>query len=219
MRNSAKKLVAMIGLLLLCPLLTPANAPARDTAYVDDTLIIGLRQSPDSKSSIVKTLQSNDVLEILERQDKFLRVRTAAGAEGWLPQQYVTSQPPKTQIIAELKAEVQAIQAQYDKAKIELDKGKNQDRGELTATTQQLAEMTERYNTLRDQSTHVTELAQENENLRAAKAKLTMDMESLRQDSTHLKRTDMIPWFLAGAGVFLAGFIIARLGNKKKSFY
>ena len=231
MRNSMKNLVVAAGCLAMYCLLSPISASAGDTAYVADSLTISLRQSPDPKSSIIKALKTDNVLEIIEKQDRYLRVRTPAGDEGWIHRQYVSSQTPKTQIIATLKtelaglkdkveqlqdantsnsAEVKASQAQYDKIK-----------DDLAAAVSQLAAMTDRYNTLLNQSTNVTELVQENEALRANIDKLNKDMQTLRLESTHLKRTDMIPWFLSGGGVFLAGFIVAKLGadRKKKSFY
>jgi len=242
LRSYMKNLAFLGGFLLLSGLLAPASAPGGDPVYIADVITIGLRQGPDPKSSIIKALQSDTVLEILEERDKYLRVRTATGDEGWIPRQHVSSQTPKTRIIASLNtelaalkekaqplqgtsnrsaAEVQALQAQYNNVKAELDKLKSQASGDQTAMARQLTEITERYNTLREQSAHVTELGQENETLRMTNDKLGKDMEALRQEGTHLKRTDMIPWFLAGGGVFLAGFIIARLssGKKKKSFY
>lgn len=232
----------MAGLFMLCGLLNPITAPAGDTVYIADVLTIGLRQSPDPKSSIIKALHSDAALEILEERDKYLRVRTATGDEGWIPKQHVSAQTPKSQTITALKtelaalkakvqpardattnatAEIQALQSQYDKVKAELDQLQSQAGTDQSAMGQQFAEMTTRYNTLREQATHVDELGQELESLRAANTKLANDLEIQKQASSHLKRTDMIPWFLAGAGVFLAGFTIARLspGRKKKSFY
>ena len=71
------------------------------TQYVSDELIIDLRQGKGNEYRIIKMLRRGTPLTILEESEQYLKVRTEEGLEGWVLKQYITSETPKTAIIAE----------------------------------------------------------------------------------------------------------------------
>ena len=60
----------------------PKRAPAIAEAYVGPALL-KIRSDIPLDSAAVATAKHGDRLEIVQRRRKFLRVRTASGAEGW----------------------------------------------------------------------------------------------------------------------------------------
>lgn len=92
-----------------------------ETAYVDDTLRVGVRRNANSSEAPLAVVTSGARLEVLERGERYWRVRTDDGVEGWVSASYVTTQPPvRVQVEqlkaenARLKAELQARDAPHD---------------------------------------------------------------------------------------------------------
>lgn len=75
------------------------------TQYVSDELVINLREGKGNEYKIIKMLRNGTPLNILEEAEQYLKVRTEEGLEGWVLKQYITSETPKTAIIAGLENE------------------------------------------------------------------------------------------------------------------
>ncbi len=238
--HSDKILKTIINIVLFASLLTPALCIGADIQYVSDVLIITLREGPSNKHKRVKTLKTDSRLEVLEKKGRYLYVRTSEGVEGWVLKQYVSSKTPKAQIITNLKkkmsgmeetlqrlkdrnarleTEVKNLQTTHAKTQKTLEVTETSSKDTMMRTKGQLDQMTQRYNTLLNQSKHVVELTDENEALLSSNNKLNKELEYLQQENTHLKRSGMMKWFLAGGGVLLAGFVAGKMGSSKKKYY
>lgn len=88
----------------------PLTARA-ETVYVIDRLVVGLRSDITESATIVKSVESGAVLEVLERDENRMRVRDPQGVEGWIDARYVSTQPPSRTQIAELQAEIKRLRA------------------------------------------------------------------------------------------------------------
>lgn len=91
-------------------LVATAGASA-ETGYVTDKIYIALRAGPAKDALPVKTIASGATLEVLERQEKFARVRDAEGVEGWLDAVYVVPEPPARAQLLSAQAQVTQLQA------------------------------------------------------------------------------------------------------------
>ena len=89
------RLKLIFFLLLLLPLTLPAGIVCAETQYVSDQLIITLREGKGNEYKIIKTLKAGTPLEIIEENERYLKVRTESGSEGWVLKQYVTEETPK----------------------------------------------------------------------------------------------------------------------------
>ncbi len=105
------------GLLLAGLLLLPFLALA-ETMYISDNLRVGVRPEPDSRQPPVNVVTTGQRLEVLERRDGFLRIRTAEGVEGWIKEVYAVAEQPAAQRLralekthAELVAEKEKLDA------------------------------------------------------------------------------------------------------------
>ena len=66
-------------------LITPLAAA--ETVYVSDRLQAGLCAARDG--NVVKPIESGAMLEVLERDERFVRVRDKQGSDGWLELRYM----------------------------------------------------------------------------------------------------------------------------------
>jgi uncharacterized protein YgiM (DUF1202 family) len=95
----------MLALWLTVPL-----AAAAETLYVSDRLQAGLRAARDG--NVVKPIESGAMLEVLERDERFVRVRDKQGTEGWLELRYVSAEPPVRAQLAKLQDELNKARSQ-----------------------------------------------------------------------------------------------------------
>lgn len=192
-------------------------ATTTSTMYVSDKLVIMLRAGPSNKHKILTRVNSGAKLEILEPGEKYHRVRTGKGKEGWVLNQYLSDKVPAqvrlnkaNQQIAKLKQEIQQLQDQlsqlnnaYKKVKEEhriLDKEKSEMAGELSHIRNVAADP----------------LALSDKNRELATKTMTMEgqVDVLKQELQVLRDDSQKQWFLTGAGVVLLGILIGLMVPK-----
>lgn len=105
MRLPARLLPAV--LLLAC-----GTAAAADTAYVIDKLLVGIHESKDTDSAIVKVVPTGTPLEVIKREGDVANVSEPGGASGWIDAAYLSKEPPAQQRIAELEKAKSALEDQ-----------------------------------------------------------------------------------------------------------
>ena len=226
--------------LLLLSIVVLSSSVMADTRYVDDLLVITLRQGKSSKHRILRTLKTGTALEVLEEDESYLKVRTADGLEGFVLRQYISTSPPKKQLIKRLEGKNKDLQqkiTQFDKTNDDLkaqigvmQENHAQELLELTGRSslteealQQIQQeqevIAENYSTLLGQSENVVAIAEERDQLLMDRSKLTSEVTSLRDQNEKLSDNRMIKWFLAGGSVFLLGWIIGKISRKKRTRY
>lgn len=103
--------------LALAILLAAATAMAAETAYVTDSLRLGLYADADASGTPSQNLVSGTALEVLERTQGYARVRTAAGSEGWVKSTYLVDEKPARLRVAELETELATLRGDADRAR------------------------------------------------------------------------------------------------------
>jgi SH3 domain protein len=83
-----------------------AQVAAAETAYVTDSLRLGLHAAPDTSDRAFETLVSGTVVEVLERSPNYARVRLGDGREGWVKATFLVASKPAAARVAELEAEM-----------------------------------------------------------------------------------------------------------------
>ncbi len=212
-----------------------------ETGYVSDMLILTMREGPGSNFNVIRTLRSNEALDILEKGETHFKVRTVDGDEGWIEKQYITLETPKTMIIDELNRKV----ADLEKALLAGEGGVSEAVNNVQKYRDQVADLTASLKNsavekkeLQERNTRLeSELKQlkasltalkssvssgglvaENEALKKEVETLTRKMNSLTSQGDEPLKTGMIKWFVSGAGVLLAGWFIGKSmirGRKK----
>jgi SH3 domain protein len=162
------------------------------TGYVTDMLILTFRQGPGPSYEVLKTLESNTRLTILEEQDGYFKVRLSSGDTGWVDKQFVSFDTPKTEIIETMKNEYADLKKQFD---------------ELSADHEQLKD---KMAALSENSDDLFQTLQKNRDLEKKNTQLSLRIEQLENQPETLFKTGMIKWFLAGFGVILFGWILGQ---------
>jgi SH3 domain protein len=141
---------------------------------------------------VLKTLESNTRLTILEEQDGYFKVRLSSGDTGWVDKQFVSFDTPKTEIIETMKNEYADLKKQFD---------------ELSADHEQLKD---KMAALSENSDDLFQTLQKNRDLEKKNTQLSLRIEQLENQPETLFKTGMIKWFLAGFGVILFGWILGQ---------
>ena len=234
---STLKLIFLFVLFIL--LSVSIRVTHADRRYVSDMLVITLRTGQGQEYKVIKTLKTDTPVEVLEESESYLRVRTDGGEEGWVAKQYISSEVPKSVIIGRLKKETSKLNARIEElendqaslseqfevatqshaAKVEeLERNASNSKEEASRLKIKLAQITEKHNTLIDQSKNVVDLISEQKRLKAKNVNLNTRVEHFQKENIGLRNTRRLQWFLAGAGVFLIGWIAGKVTRKKKYY-
>ena len=92
--------IGALAAVLLLPILAMA-----ETAYVTDTLQLGLHQASDTSDRPFRSLDSGQELEILSRTTYYANVQLPDGTEGYVKAGFLVSNKPAKLIVAEITAE------------------------------------------------------------------------------------------------------------------
>ena len=82
---------------------------AAETAYVTDSLRLGLHAASDTSGRPFENLISGAAVEVLERNTNYARVRLVDGREGWVKAMYLVTLKPAAARVAELEAEIATL--------------------------------------------------------------------------------------------------------------
>ena len=217
-----------VTLLLSLTLLLPVSAALAETRYISDQLVVSLRSEPSKNFQTLDNLRTDTPVEVLKDAGAYVQVKTAKGIIGFIPDQYVTKNIPKSQQISELTRQLAELQAQLEKERAEWQKNS----GPLTAeksdfdaiskelkqTKLELEKVSSDYKTLSESSQDVLNLmstyeAQTEENLR-----LSNEVAVLQKENNSFHRSNMVQWFLAGGAVFFFGWLIGKISRRKRGF-
>ena len=102
--------------LLASLVLLPALAVA-ETAYVTDTLQLGLHRAADTSDRPFRSLDSGQELEILSRTTYYANVRLPDGTEGYVKAGFLVNNKPAKLIVAETMAERDRIAGELEEAR------------------------------------------------------------------------------------------------------
>ncbi len=102
----------VIGVLVFVPLLVSA-----ETAYVTDTLSLGLHQAADTSDRSFKTLSSGQEMEILSRTKYYANVELPDGTQGYVKAGYLVSAKPAKLIVAETQAKVDRLTRELEESR------------------------------------------------------------------------------------------------------
>jgi uncharacterized protein YgiM (DUF1202 family) len=93
-----------------------------ESAYIIDRLYAIMRTEAIETSPVAKTIESGAVVEVLQRTERFARVRDKQGAEGWVETRYLTVEPPMRVQLAKLQDELTKTHAQVTETQAQLKK-------------------------------------------------------------------------------------------------
>lgn len=175
----------LIGVLTLVPLLAAA-----ETAYVTDTLQLGLHRESDTSDRPFRNLDSGQELEILSRTTYYANVQLPDGTEGWVKTGYLVNDKPAKLIVAETRAEADGLAKDLE----ELRSAFAAPAATIDALNQQVTDLEAQ---LHDSEAKKTELSEQN--------------ASLQNRQSQYKNSMPLQWVAGAVGVCLIGGFLAGL--------
>lgn len=170
-------------------LLMPFTAMAQ-TAYVTDTLSLGLHQAEDTSDRPFRNLESGQQVEILSRSTYYAHVELPDGTTGHVKAGFLVDSKPAKLIVAETLAEVDRLTA------------------ELEETRQAFAAPAATIDTLRSEVDDLESRLQDSE---ANNSELSDENMSLRERQARYTRTVPLQWVGGAVLAFLIGGFLLGL--------
>lgn len=112
--------------------LVSVNAYA-ETVYVIDRIRVGIYSGVANQEPLLANVVTGEALQVLQKEDGYIRVRTTQGTEGWIDAAYVTTEAPVRQRVDVVRKQLKAARDQVSKL-----------REKLVATQQALSEEKQR---------------------------------------------------------------------------
>lgn len=173
------------------------------TMYISDQFTVPLRRGPSNSHRILhQGLPSGTALEVLGADDAagFTQVRTSNGTEGWIPTQYLSSQPIARDRLAAADRRVETLEAQVKNLRTSDGRA-----NELAKQTEKLQnELTE---IRRISATSIANF-EENKQLKASNETLQKQVTQLGDRVRQLERNVMLKSLLGGGGLVLLGLLL-----------
>ncbi len=121
-----KKLISGVILSMFFVLASAQEASDddRDRQYVTDQLRLSLYSHADSRSEVVKLLQSGDLLEIEQIQGPYALVTTSEGTRGWVKRGFLVTEPTSNLLLEEERKKTESLAVEIEKlanAKVVID--------------------------------------------------------------------------------------------------
>jgi SH3 domain protein len=201
-------------LLLFVAFFVPCLAASAATMYVSDQLTVPLRRGPSNTHKILHAgLPSGTPLEVLgeDAAAGFTHVRTANGTEGWIPTQYLSSEPIARDKLAAANRRVEALEQQLKTLRDtyqETRGARAQSEGRVTDLSKQTEKLQAELAEVRRISATSIANYEENKQLKASNQALQTQVTQLTARVQQLDRNVMLRWLLAGGGLVLLGLIL-----------
>ncbi len=212
-KTDASALIATLLFAMLAALLTPADALA-ETAYISDRLTVPLRSGPSNANRILhRGLPSGTRMEILARDSDsgFVQIRTDRGTEGWLPAQYLVSEPIARDQLAAANRRIETLNQTISQQRQRLDElssGKS-------ASDQTVGQLNNRVKELEHELSEIKRISagaiaqnETNKELTALNERLRSEVDELVATITALEDNLQERWLLIGGGLVIAGLIL-----------
>lgn len=191
------------------PLLLLSSLAAAKTVYISDIIYVPLRGGQSTQHKVIhKGVKSGTRLELIEENSdtKYSLVRTPEGLEGWVHQQYLTSNPIARNQLKSLSSRLEKQKKEFG---LTLKALQN-----LEKKHKLLQEENADLNRIKQLSVDVISVDKENTTLKAENESFFLQTSQLEQMIMELESSNLHRWFMAGAATILLGllfgFVIAR---------
>lgn len=193
--------------------LYPAVAEKR---YISDELWINLRSGPGNEYRILKTLKSGTHLQYVEDdgEDKFTKVITDKGLEGWVPTRFLQDEPIAFEKLIltqreleKVKTDLTELQGKFNEAKKQLAEVKRAS-NDLSADKSEQAKELEY---IKKVSANAINLDKKNQELMEQGEQLKISVDTLRAENERLQSSKDLNYILVGGGLILLGLFLGWL--------
>ena len=194
-----------------------------ETRYISDELRVPMRSGPSGEHRIIHWgLPSGTVLEVLDEDEaaQFTQVRTENGTEGWIPTQYLLTEPIAKDRLEQAQTEIERLRGllagDASRLTAELEEARNEAAHNAEAAVTVL-ELQEELSDIRRVSASAIATQEENLKLSEANAELRRERDDLMAQTDALRGKVELWWMVVGGGLVLAGLLIGIwLGSRSR---
>ena len=234
---TVRKTMSVFLLIFVIILTITIKSVFADTRYVSDELIISVRDGQNQDDNVLGYIRTGTAVDVFEEKGRYLRIRTEDGLEGWVKTQYIISEKPNGRIIEDLRNEINDLNKKVESSKNgqgslsdkllvtkqiyevrirELEQEVNINQKNTAKAKSELIELNKKYKKLLNNSENTDELIRKLKKSKKLDSKLKTEINNLKKDSQSPLKSSIIQPFLAGAGVFIVGFILGGLARRMK---
>jgi len=196
---------------------TPVHA---EIMYVGDITKLNVRDTRGVKSNIISTLPSGEKVEVITFSSGWTKIRLIDGTQGWVVARYLTSDKPLGSQVEELKEQLKSRLQEIEDLKAENERLKTDNQtliSNLDENSDKLAVIQNAYGSVKDDSKDYMGLKEKYDRLTSEITEKTSRIKTLEQKVSDTYLSNAIKWFLVGAGVLLAGFLLGNRTKRKRS--
>ncbi len=207
-------LIITLSLSLYCP----KTVLSASGWYVQPSAEVPLRRGKGKGYKIIAVVSDGTPVELIGESNEWARIRLASGKEGWMLKRYLSRNKPLKEQVSLLQQENSQLQEKLKETKSRLN-----ELSRVHHTTEQ--ELTDCL-AARDRAKDAfLQLQQDTKDVVSTKKELTLarkqlevlkkHLAELQLENTGLKKSSSLIWFLAGAGVLFAGWLIGLICGKR----
>jgi SH3 domain protein len=205
-----------LSLLFVIAIVTSNSVLAATQKYITDEFEVTMRSGTSTANDILRLLKSGEGVMVLEEDldTKYSLVELEDGKKGYILNRYLVNSPSSKHRLAQLQvkaAEQQEVTKilQLEIKNLETDLEKEQaasssSKAALLATDNELARV-------RKAAQNTLSIVDENDELKTIVDNLVKNNAILNKKNATLKDNSNMDWFIRGAGVSLAAFVLGIL--------
>jgi SH3 domain protein len=219
----------MTSIQLRLPLIFSAilfsGATLAESLYITDQFEVTLRSGTSTSNSIISMLKSGQKVELLEQDvaTKYSLVETGDGKKGYVLTRYLDQQPSgreRSDVLQQQSEQLKKTITELKQQLKELKTSKQSDEQNINQLTQELTQTQQTLEQLREDTSDTVRVLEQNENLQTRINVLESEKKILSDENAQYKDRTAMDWFIRGAGValaaFLIGIIVTRIRWKKR---
>jgi len=213
------KKIVLAGLISIAATTVTFSASSfAEDRFVTDIIYIPLRADKDNQATIIKNgLPTGTRLKFLSEEEdanknKWSRVATSEGIEGWMRSQNLTSEPTASMKLAALTSGPTDL--------VELQKQNITLKNELASAQAAAQSLSKELEEIRKSPTSDINLEQENQNMNRINQSLLVERDVLKAENDHLQKSEAYKQRIYGGILILAGvilsFVLQLFGKRKR---
>ena len=202
--------LAVLPLLLLMGV---GVVQAQQVRFVTDSLKLEARSGPAVSNRIVRMLESGTRVEVLEESEGWSRI-SVDGEDAWILSRFLMQEPSARDKVAAAAKAREAAQSQAQRAAEQLATATTTVGAleeERDALASRLEVLSNELSELKRTASSALAIQQENKRLSASSARMSDDLEAMREEVVLLRRRQEREWFIAGAGVLFGGMVLGLI--------
>lgn len=190
------------------------SAYAKDV-YVTDILTATFRTGPGNDHKILRMVRSGEKLEVIEEQESWSMVRLPNGTEGWMLNQWLTTDIPKAIQLDTLNKKFETLSSKYSSLKESFEAMEEENKAlksNLAISNKKERDIREDYDSLKTGSAQYLKLKEDYTDVKNRLEEKIRECDALNDQLTQKH----IIWTLTGAGILLTGIIIGFSSKRKR---